>query len=77
MQAKAQAACLECHEARIIIQQRLSKGAWAKEVDKMVRWGAVLESADHDPLVDYLAANFGPDQPPYTADHTAVSKASK
>ncbi len=43
MQAKATTACLECHEARIILQQRLSKGAWTKEVDKMVKWGAVVD----------------------------------
>jgi len=64
MQAKATAACTECHEARIIMQQRLSKSAWAKEVDKMTRWGALVDT-DRDALVDYLSANFGPDQPPY------------
>ena len=40
MQGKATTACLECHEARIILQQRLSKAAWTKEVDKMTKWGA-------------------------------------
>src|SRR5579864_1806596 len=64
MQAKATTACVECHEARIILQQRLSKAAWTKEVDKMVKWGAVVDTRDHDALIDYLAANFGPDQPP-------------
>ena len=34
---KAEAACLTCHEARIIVQQRLSKPAWTKEVDKMMK----------------------------------------
>src|SRR5579885_1179044 len=54
MQAKAIAACQECHEARIILQQRLSKAAWTKEVDKMIKWGAVVDPNDHDALIDYL-----------------------
>jgi hypothetical protein len=74
MQAKATTACLECHEARIIVQQRLSKGAWTKEVDKMVKWGAVVDGADHDALIDYLSANFGPDQPPYEPPRTSTEK---
>jgi hypothetical protein len=76
MQAKATTSCLECHEARIILQQRLSKGAWAKEVDKMVKWGAVVDATDHDALIDYLSTNFSPDQPPYQAPLTAVEKTS-
>ena len=64
MQAKATTACTECHEARIILQQRLSKAAWTKEVDKMRKWGAVVDTNDRDALIDYLSSNFGPDQPP-------------
>jgi hypothetical protein len=74
MQAKATTACLECHEARIILQQRLSKGAWTKEVDKMVKWGAVVDANDHDALIDYLSTNFGPDQPAYEAPRTAAGR---
>jgi hypothetical protein len=74
MQAKATTSCLECHEARIILQQRLSKGAWGKEVDKMIKWGAVVDASDHDALVDYLSANFGPDKPPYEAQRTVADK---
>ena len=77
MQAKATTACLECHEARIILQQRLSKAAWTKEVDKMIKWGAVVEASDHDALIDYLSSNFSPDQPPYEAPRTAVEKNSQ
>jgi hypothetical protein len=75
MQAKATSACLECHEARIILQQRLSKPAWAKEVDKMTKWGAVVDPADRGALIDYLSVNFSPDQPAYQAPRTAPVKA--
>ena len=71
MQAKATTACTECHEARIIVQQRLSKAAWTKEVDKMMKWGAVVDAGDHDALIDYLSANFNPDQPLYTPPRSA------
>jgi hypothetical protein len=71
MQAKATTACLECHEARIILQQRLSKPAWTKEVDKMMKWGAIVEAADRDALIDYLSMNFSPDKPPYEPQRTA------
>jgi mono/diheme cytochrome c family protein len=72
MQAKATTACLECHEARIILQQRLSKGAWTKEVDKMTKWGAVVDPADRDALIDYLSANFSPEQPAYEPQRTSA-----
>src|ERR1700733_3566072 len=74
MQAKAATSCLECHEARIILQQRLSKGAWTKEVDKMTKWGAVVDAADRDALIDYLSTNFSPDKPPYDPQRTAPGK---
>ena len=77
MQAKATTACTECHEARIIVQQRLSKTAWGKEVDKMVKWGAVVDAGDHDALIDYLSANFNPDQAPYNPPRTASERTDK
>jgi len=74
---KVEAACLTCHEARIIVQQRLSKAAWTKELDKMIKWGAEVDPKDHDALVDYFSANFGPDQPVYEAPKSAVESKSK
>jgi hypothetical protein len=71
MQAKATTVCTECHEARIILQQRLSKAAWTKEVDKMTKWGALVDPADRDALIDYLSSNFSPDKPPYVPPMTA------
>src|SRR5207302_7679104 len=73
VKAKATTACTECHDARIILQQRLSKAAWTKEVDKMVKWGAVVDAADRDPLIDYLSSNFPPDKAPYQPSRTASS----
>jgi len=76
MQQKATTACLECHEARIILQQRLNKATWTKEVDKMMKWGAVVDPKDRDALIDYLSTNFGPEQPAYTAIRTSSEKNS-
>jgi hypothetical protein len=77
MQAKATTACTECHEARIILQQRLSKAAWAKEVDKMTKWGALVDPADREALIDYLSENFNPDKPPYQPPRSASPKSEK
>jgi mono/diheme cytochrome c family protein len=77
MQAKATTSCLECHEARIILQQRLSKAAWTKEVDKMTKWGALVDPADRDALIDYLSSNFSPDKPPYDPPRTSGGSSSK
>ncbi len=74
MQAKATTSCLECHEARIILQQRLSKAAWTKEVDKMIKWGAVVDASDRDALIEYLSTTFSPDQPAYEAPRTSIEK---
>jgi hypothetical protein len=67
MQTKASTACMECHESRIILQQRLSKAAWTKEVDKMIKWGAVVDPKDRDALIEYLSTNFGMDKAPQPA----------
>lgn len=77
MQEKATTACTECHEARIIIQQRLSKAVWTKEVDKMMKWGAVVDPQDRDKLIDYLSVNFGTDRPAYIPDRSAATKPFK
>jgi hypothetical protein len=69
VQAKARTACLECHDAGIVVQQRLSRAAWTKEVDKMTRWGATVAPEDRDAFIDYLAANFGTDKPPATPQY--------
>jgi hypothetical protein len=73
-QAKVTTACTECHESRIISQQRLSKGAWTKEVDKMIKWGAVVDPADRDSFIEYLSINFPPDKAPEEMPRVASVK---
>ena len=67
MQATARTACMECHESRIILQQRLSKAAWTKELDKMIKWGAVVDPKDRDALIDYVSTNFPVEKAPEAA----------
>ncbi|MEP6782326.1 MAG: c-type cytochrome [Acidobacteriota bacterium] len=59
-EATYQRACQVCHDAGIVEQQHLSKAAWTRSVEKMMRWGATVTGADKEPLVDYLASRFGP-----------------
>jgi mono/diheme cytochrome c family protein len=52
--------CLLCHEADLTEQQRLSRQGWTREVEKMIRWGAVVSDTEKAPLVDYLFEKYGP-----------------
>jgi len=52
--------CQTCHDADIIEQQRLTPTGWTRSVEKMMRWGAAVSDAEKQPLIDYLAARFGP-----------------
>ncbi|MEP6914208.1 MAG: hypothetical protein ABJC89_01120 [Acidobacteriota bacterium] len=58
--AQVQAHCSTCHGEDLIAQQRLSRAGWGREIDKMVRWGAVVAAAEREPMLDYLAAHFAP-----------------
>ena len=50
-----EAACLPCHSSDMLSQQRLTEKQWTAEVDKMIRWGAVVADAAMDLLaVDEL-----------------------
>jgi cytochrome c5 len=58
--ASYQRACLTCHDADIIEQQKLSRAGWTRSVEKMVRWGATIGETEKEPLIDYLSTRFGP-----------------
>ena len=50
--------CMGCHEEDVVKQQRLSRGQWEKEVEKMGRWGSKFKPSDKDAIVDYLAKEY-------------------
>ena len=52
----ARAKCIGCHEADLIVSQRLSPTGWDREVAKMERWGAKLSAEERPALVAYLDA---------------------
>jgi cytochrome c5 len=70
--------CLSCHEADLITQQRLSRAAWGRSLEKMVRWGAIVENDEREPMLDYLAAHFAAQRAApnivATAQHEAIYK---
>ncbi len=53
-------ACLVCHDAGVIEQQRLAPAQWERELDKMIRWGAQVSEQDRAGILQYLIDNFGP-----------------
>jgi len=48
--------CLTCHDANLIEQQRLTADGWAREVEKMVGWGASVTDSEKPLLIEHLAA---------------------
>jgi quinoprotein glucose dehydrogenase len=57
----ADGACVACHSADIIRQQRLTEKQWQATVTKMVGWGSPVTDDEKGPLIAYLVRNFGPD----------------
>ena len=56
--AKVKQSCIGCHEADIIAGQRLTRGQWDREIDKMVRWGSAVKPEDRGALLDFLSQHF-------------------
>ena len=72
--AEERRSCIGCHGVRLTHTQRLSRGTWEKELDKMVRWGAQIN--DRASLMEYLVDNFGDDKPiPVPVQSAGAAKA--
>jgi hypothetical protein len=46
--------CLICHNDDVIRQQRLTRAQWTAEINKMTGWGARIDDAGRDALLDYF-----------------------
>ena len=68
----AQGKCIGCHEADLIVSQRLSPAGWDREVAKMERWGPTLTADERPRLVGYLTRQFGL-RPAVSHDAAAVA----
>src|SRR5689334_12548250 len=66
--------CIACHEADLIVSQRLSKQGWTREVEKMMRWGVKATDAEKEILIDYFSAHFGPRN---ASAHVAVTNVER
>jgi hypothetical protein len=73
-QEKVRTACTECHDSHIIRQQRLTNKAWTKELDKMIKWGAIVDPADRNAFIDYLSINFPPDKRVEVSERAGAGK---
>jgi sulfite oxidase len=58
--AKVKEACIGCHESDIIAGQRITRAQWDREIGKMTGWGATVQPADRNEILDFLAQHFGP-----------------
>jgi hypothetical protein len=56
------------------MQQRLSNKAWSKEVDKMIKWGAVVDPNDRNAFIEYLSTNFPPEKAAYPSERAGTEK---
>lgn len=54
--ALVKARCEVCHDRTLIDQQRLTSEGWAREVEKMAGWGAVVTESEKTAIAEYLAA---------------------
>ena len=62
--AQIMASCTaSCHGPSLIAQQRLDRDGWNREIDKMMRWGAVVPAAEKNAFINYLASSFNPSRP--------------
>jgi sulfite oxidase len=53
-------ACLTCHENDVVMQQRLTRAQWDRELTKMSNWGARIPPDERNALLDYLSKIAGP-----------------
>jgi len=52
--ANFRSTCLVCHDDGLILQQRLTRAQWDREINKMTGWGARLMPEDREAFLDYL-----------------------
>jgi cytochrome c5/quercetin dioxygenase-like cupin family protein len=65
--------CQVCHSLERIVTSRREKDDWQAVIDLMVEEGATLTDDEAKTVVNYLAANYGPNGPSAAAPVTAAA----
>ena len=53
-------ACIPCHSAEMVAQQRLDRKTWETIVDRMITYGAPITRETRPLILDYLATRLAP-----------------
>ena len=53
-------ACIPCHSAEMVAQQRLDRATWEAIVDRMMTYGAPITPETRPLILEYLASRLAP-----------------
>jgi hypothetical protein len=53
-------ACIPCHSAEMVAQQRLDRPTWETILDRMISYGAPITRETRPLILEYLASRLGP-----------------
>ena len=53
-------ACIPCHSAEMVAQQRLDRATWEAIVDRMIGYGAPITPETRPLILRYLETRLGP-----------------
>ncbi len=67
--------CLICHDAAMIINQRLTPAQWSAEVEKMIGWGSPVPPEEVVGLVELLTTSYPAELPRDPPDRVSPSRA--
>jgi sulfite oxidase len=54
------AACMTCHDEGMMVQQRITRAQWDRELNKMSGWGAKIKPEEREGILQYLSDRFKP-----------------
>jgi len=66
--------CSSCHGLDLLLAEHDSKAQWSQIVNEMVSRGATGSAEELATIVDYLAANFGPEVAKINVNTAAVEE---
>lgn len=51
--------CVICHSLEVATQQRQGPRGWAEIIDRMISYGAPIQTEEHAAMINYLVLHFG------------------